>query len=230
LVLAQRFRAETLLVLERIDEAGQALDRYLAATREPPAEVYQARGLIHAGAGQLPAAIDMYSAALRQNPRDTATRCYRGWTYLLTEAVPLALADFEECLGEKPDYADALAGRGNAQIRLCRFSAAVADAEAAEKQGPVTDRLLYNLTRIYAQAAAQVEAEGRSRRIPLSAERLTFYEEKALQYLGRTMEELPEERRVAFWRDQVQKDPALAGIRRGEGYSRLAQRYSQLDF
>src|SRR5207302_8655200 len=90
-VLAQRFRAEAVLALKKPDEAGQGLDAYLAATKPAPADAYLARGLIYAGSGQLPAAIEMYTLALVHNPRDTETRCYRGWTYLLTDAVQLGL-------------------------------------------------------------------------------------------------------------------------------------------
>jgi tetratricopeptide (TPR) repeat protein len=227
-VLTQRFRAETLLALNRPDDAGQALDRYLAVTREPATEVYQARGLIHAGAGQLPAAIEMYTLALRKKPRDTVTRCYRGWSYLLTDAVPLALKDFETCLAEDATNTDALIGRGNARVRLRQLDDALEDAEAAVKQGGLTDRLLYNLARLYAQVVGQLEAETRSARpnaAQLAGQRLAFYKQKALDALGQTLEKLPEERRAVFWHSQVQTDPALTAIRRGSLYAELAARY-----
>jgi len=227
-VQIQRFRARTLLQLNRIAEAGQALDRYLAGTREPPAEVSQERGLIHARAGQLPAAIEMYSAALRLNPKDTVTRCLRGWAYLMTDAVRLALEDFEVCLKENPQSADALAGRGNARIRLKQLDGALADAEEAEKQGPVTDRLLYNLTRIHAQAVGLLEVEARTSRTALTAQRLALSEARALRCLRRTLEEVPQDQRATFWREQVQTDPALAAIRKGAMYSQMAGDYGQV--
>jgi tetratricopeptide (TPR) repeat protein len=226
-VLAQRFRAETLLALNRDTEAGQALDRYLEVTREAPAEVYQRRGLIYAEAGKLSAAIEMYTLALRQDPRDNVTRCYRGWTYLLTDAVRPALEDFEVCLCEGPVSAEALAGRGNARIRLRQLEGALDDARAAEKQGPLTGRLWYNLACIYAQAVGQLEAEARTARTGLDRgleRRLSLCREKALAYLSRTLEELPQEKRGAFWRNQVQTDPALAAIRHESLYLQLAMR------
>ncbi len=229
-LLAQRFRAETLLALDRPTEAGRALDQYLAANKQATADVYQARGLICAGTGDLPGAIEMYTLALRQNPNDVETRCFRGWTYLLTDAVRLALKDFETCLKEEPTSADALAGRGNARVRLKQVDAALDDARAAEKAGPVTDRLLYNLLRIYAQAAAQMDAEAQTARLELArraAQLREVYRETALDYLARTLDQLPEERRAAFWQKQVAADPALAAIRQGPRYGKLAARYGR---
>jgi tetratricopeptide (TPR) repeat protein len=227
-VLTQRFRAETLLALGREGEAGQALDRYLAVIKAAPAEVYRARGLIHAGTGQLPAAIEMYTLALRQNPEDALSRCCRGWTYLLVDVVPPALADFEACLSQDAANADALAGRGNARIRLGQVDAALADAQGAEKAGPLTDRLLYNLARIYSQAVAQLGKEARTARPGQKApteQRQVLLEEKAIDCLRRALEELPPERRVAFWRAQAQADPAFAPLRRARHYAQLAARY-----
>jgi tetratricopeptide (TPR) repeat protein len=228
-VLAERFRAKTLLALNRPAEAGKALDRYLATTKEPAAGVYEARGLIYAGMGKLPAAIEMYTLALRQNPKDTVTRCHRGWAYLLTDARPLALKDFEACLSADRKNADALAGRGNVRIRLKQLDGALADAKAAEKYGPVTDRLLYNLARIYAQAVVQREAEARAARpaqARQAAEQLALSRDTAFAYLRRTLEKLPRQRRAAFWRKQVQADPAFAALRGESEYARLAAHYT----
>lgn len=239
--LTERFRAETLLELKRPADAGQALDRYLAATTQPPAVVYQSRGLIHAEMGEWPAAIEMYTLALKQEPGDTSTRCLRGWLYLLTDSVQLGLKDFEECVQREPHSGDALVGRGTARLRLRQLvgstaavelrrrllADAVADAEAAERHGKVTDRLLYNLARFYAQAVAQLDAEGRNGRDRLAAELAARYEKRSLDYLHRTLEAVPEERRAAFWRGQVQADPALKGIQQSEPYLRLQAQYGR---
>jgi tetratricopeptide (TPR) repeat protein len=247
-VLAQRFRAETLLSMDRIKEAGVALDDYLKVTPHPRPEVYKARGLIYAGAGgnSLFEAIEMYTLALRQDPHDLETRCLRGWAHLMTDGLRLALRDFEDCLHDDASRdeqnarhkADALAGRGNARIRLRGVATdpdvrlkllaeAVADAEAAQKQGQASDRLLYNIACIYAQAATQLEAEAKTGRDRLLGQRQVYFEEKALLFLGRVMEDLPEGRRKAFWSKTVESDPALAGIRRGRGYFQLAQRFGR---
>jgi tetratricopeptide (TPR) repeat protein len=227
-VLAQRFRAEALLALDRPAEAGQALDLYLAKTADPPLEVYQARGLIHGKMGQWPAAIEMYSAVLGRAPKDVKTRRYRGWTYLQEDAVRLALEDFEACLRQEPGDIDAQVGRGKARIKLRQPAEALADAAAAEKLGPLTDRLLYHLTGIYALAAAQAEVEAQAGRDRLLGQRVTFYQDRALTLLRRALEEMPAEQRQAFWREQVETDPALVAIRRGAAYFRLAQQYGRV--
>jgi tetratricopeptide (TPR) repeat protein len=226
--IAQRFLAEALLGLDRHAEAGLALDRYLEAETKartvPPAEVYRARGLIHAATGQLSKAIQCYSNALEHDPRDVETRRYRGWAYLLIDATQLALADFEACLKTNANDADARVGRGNARIRLKRLEEALADAEQVEKQRPRSDRLLYHVAIIYSQAAAQLQADPRTPRDSGFRWR-SACEERAVDFLARALEELPAERRQAFWRGKVEADPELAPIRAGEKYRRLAQLY-----
>lgn len=224
--LAHRLAAEALLALNRRTEAGAALDRYLALTSRPQAEVYQARGLLHAQARQYPAAVEMYTLALHEAPEVLTTRSYRGWTYLLMDAARPALEDFQECLRRQPTNADALAGRGNARVRLRQLDEAVADAEAAVKQGQATDRLLYNVACIYALAVAQLELEGRAGR-DRQPQRLALYQDKALDYLRLALEKVPAQRRETFWREQVQADPTLASLRRAPGFPPLAARYGR---
>src|SRR5262249_16737097 len=84
LLWVERLRAEVLQELNRPVEAGQALDRYLEQTRQPDPQALLARGLLHARAGQLPQAIDRFSARLRLSPQDTLTLGQRGWAYLQT--------------------------------------------------------------------------------------------------------------------------------------------------
>jgi len=240
-LLAQGPRAKALLALKRRLEAGQALDSYLAAADRPTAEMYEARGLIHAEADELPAAIEMYTLALKQEPVDVSVRCLRGWLYLLTDSVRLAEKDFEECLRLDPDSGDALAGRGTARIRMRQWAGptakaelrerllaeGVADAETAEQKGPVTDRLLYNLARLYAGAVVQLDAEARGGRDRQAARRVALFQERGLDYLRRLMELVPAERRLAFWREQVQADPVLQVFQRSTRYSQLAARYGR---
>jgi tetratricopeptide (TPR) repeat protein len=85
-IIAQLFLAETLLRQNRHAEAGKALDEYLKEAKDPSAEVYKYRGLIHAATGQLSRVIQCYSAALQHNPNDLESLRHRGWADLLIDA------------------------------------------------------------------------------------------------------------------------------------------------
>jgi hypothetical protein len=113
------------------------------------------------------------------------------------------------------------------EVRQKLLNDAVADADTAAKQGQTTDRLLYNIACIYAQAAGQFEADVRSGRDRMAPQKQAYYEEKALRFLGLALEELPEDRRKKFWKKTVESDPILAGIRHGSVYFELAQRYGR---
>jgi hypothetical protein len=172
----------------------------------------------------------MYTLALREHPGDDETRCYRGWTYLLTDAPRLAQEDFEICLRKKPTHADALAGRATARIHLNEVESALEDARAAEKHGPATPRLLYNLACVYARAADLFRPDARAgspRLDGLVGKRLALYEQKALDYLRRTMEDTPAKSRAAFWRAQVEGDPDLNCLRQGKKLIPLAEKYGK---
>jgi tetratricopeptide (TPR) repeat protein/tRNA A-37 threonylcarbamoyl transferase component Bud32 len=228
LFLTERFRAEALLHLKRNDEAAAALDRYLALTPAPLPDALQARGLLYAqkgGADRLRIAINLYTTALRLNVRDTKTRGYRGWAYLESGANRLALEDFEVCLREQPASTEYLTGRAAAHVRLRQVSEAVADAQAAENEGRLTDRLRYHLSCVYALAAVQTALETGTGRNRQAEQRIARYENRALLHLNRVLEEQPAQERARFWRDRVEKDPTLSGIRGGRMYAQMAKKY-----
>jgi tetratricopeptide (TPR) repeat protein len=235
LTLVQRFRAETLMALNQWDAAEQALDDYLNALRQanvmPPADVLQARGLLYGRVGQLQKSIVMYTLALHaadQNEHKISeTLTLRGWAHLLSDAAPLALEDFEASLRADASL-DALIGRGNAHIRLKQLDLALADAQAAERQGGLSDRLLYHLAGLYALAAGQLDMELRNASSSVDrrrTQRLNLCRAKAVEYLHQALLKLPAERQAAFWRNRVQNDPTFAAIR-GEGvYQMLAGKW-----
>jgi tetratricopeptide (TPR) repeat protein len=228
LILTERFRATALLGLKRKDEAAAALDRYLALTPNPVPETLQARGLLHAEKGQFREAIELYSAVLRLDPRDTKTRRHRAWTFFQSGSNRLALEDFDVCIREQPDsadHADHLTGRAGAHVRLRQVAEAIADAEAAEKHGPLTYRLCYHLSCAYAQAATQTALEAGSGPNRRAAQVVARYAEKAGLLLKRALEQQPEKDRPGFWREHVAKDPALTAIRGERLYSHLARKY-----
>lgn len=223
---AYQLQAESLLALKRRREAAAALDSYLALAARPSAKYCKARGVIYADNRQYRKAVELYTLALNQEPTDCSARNLRGWAYLLMDAAKPALEDFEETLSADKNNADALAGRGNARIRLRQVQGAVADAEAALEEGPQTERLLYNVTCIYALAVAQTELEVRAGRDRTAPTRLELYEKKALDCLMRTLQGRPGNE-AAFWREAVQTDPALAAIRRGTIYMQLDKKYGK---
>ncbi len=128
---------------------------------------------------------------------------------------------------------DALIGRGNARARLKELAGALLDAQAVERQAAeqaiaLTDRQLYNMARIYAQAAALVPVTG-GPAVPgltLSATQPAVLKENALDYLDRALKKLPEAKRPPFWRNQVHADPAFTALRSTGRYLQLTLRYA----
>jgi tetratricopeptide (TPR) repeat protein/tRNA A-37 threonylcarbamoyl transferase component Bud32 len=223
----ERFWFETLLGLKRYAEAQEALDAYLTHVQPAQANVYWARAILHARKGEVVAALQMYTLALWQDPNDSEVRCQRGWAYLLYEAPTLAFTDFQTCLKAEPGNVDALLGRGNAYIKLKELPKALADARAAEKR-PLSDRLTYNLGRIYAQAAQQLAAKVRTGQDADIARQVAAYKEKAVECLQRTLAlKKTEEQRASLWRREVQIDPAFAGLRAWPAYVELQIRYGE---
>ena len=78
LMLVDRFRAETLEALDRLAEAGEALDAYLARKPPEPVKAYKDRARIHSKCGELLAAIHKYTLALEHSPHDLEARLRRG--------------------------------------------------------------------------------------------------------------------------------------------------------
>jgi tetratricopeptide (TPR) repeat protein/tRNA A-37 threonylcarbamoyl transferase component Bud32 len=214
-------KASALLGLRRYTQASEVLDKYLARATSAPPEVYHTRGLIHARAGQYPAAINMFTLALHGRPDDLSLRAMRGWSLLHVDGARQALDDFQLVLARDPNNTEALCGRGYARVRLKQVAEAVADADAAERGGPLGDRLTYSLACLYALAVEQLAQEPLPRSNATAA-RLTQYEELALVRLRQALEQLPAKDRVSFWRERVETDPAWKGLRRGNRYLQLA--------
>jgi serine/threonine protein kinase/Tfp pilus assembly protein PilF len=220
---AHRQRAETLLALDRYAEAGRELDRY-RATAPPRAEVERARALIHVRLGEYPEAVEAYTRAL-QIQRDAATLSYRGWAYLKLEAPRPALADFQAALQLDADHTDALCGRGYARVYLGQVPAGVEDVEQAVRHGPRTAQLLFNAACIYARAAAERQAANGQR--PGVAGEVARYQDRAADLLRTALEEVPDGRRQAFWRDVVLKERDLVPLHRHDVLLRLDRLYGR---
>jgi serine/threonine protein kinase/Tfp pilus assembly protein PilF len=226
----QRLRAESLLQLDRLPEAVQALDRALEpepAKRKTTAALYLARGRARSALGRFAEAVGDYTCALELLSDHADALTNRGWGYTVLEAPALALRDFERVVQLDPRSADGHNGRGFARVRLGQYRLAVADAESALKLATAPQgRLLYNSARIYAQALqkneedpAQQTVKGRELRVQ--------YLERAVELLRQALESLNASERPTFWRRTVQSDPALTPIRRSPGYLRLAAAHSE---
>jgi tetratricopeptide (TPR) repeat protein len=214
---AHRRRAEALLELAAADadvgrrrniqaDALRSLDACIAAGNADAA-VYRARGQVRRRLGNLPGALDDLSRAATAQP-DAPTFAERGWLYLLRGAPGQALLDFQEVLRRNERSSDAHAGRGLARARLGEAEAGVADAEEALRLGPPSSRLSYLGAVIYAQASACPGDKPR-------------YEGRAVELLREALDRQPLESRATFWRDAVERDPALEPIRTSAGYQEL---------
>jgi len=230
LVTAHQLRGETLLELGRFGEAVAALDHY-QARGTPSALASRARGLGRAKVGNYAGAIEDYTRALEIDrvegkAVDPRALAFRGWAYLIQEAPKLALRDFEEAVRLHGDnLADCYAGRGFAQVQLGQWKLAVSDAEAALKEGTPVQRTLYNAARIFAQAAAKVQADPEQRNRQ-GQERRLQYERRALSLLQDSCQKLPPAEQPTFWKEYVQTDPALRPIRDSESYARMKRAYA----
>ena len=101
---------------------------------------------------------------------------------------------------------------------------AVLDAEESLRHGDIEAHLVYTAARTMAQAAQSAAREPRPRGKP-DLDAIRAYQDRAMKLLRQAFELTPSSGRAAFWRDVVEPDPALSGIRRLSEYARLAQKY-----
>lgn len=219
-----RFRAETLLELNRLPEALQSLNDCLKSG-PPDAGAFRARAALRTRLGQYAEAQADYTRALELNANG-ATYAARGWCYLVADAPKLALADFEESLRRTPAQSDAYAGRGLSRVLLGEGPSAIADAEEALRQGPESPRLFYNVARIYAQAVVTQSNSASRARVNADVPNVRACHERAVQTLAQAlaMQSAPEA--AHFWQSVVESDKALNPIRQTTAFRQLAERYS----
>jgi tetratricopeptide (TPR) repeat protein len=219
--LMQRSKIVALLELKRFDEAVDACGAYLAAGHESP-DLLGLRGLAKSKRKDFSGAIDDYTRALAARPGAAVLHSRRGWAYLVTGAHQLACHDFEEAIRLDPSSGEAYAGRGSSRAALGQFREAVRDAEESLRHGDVEPHLFYTAARTMAQAASSAAQEPRPRGKP-DMNAIHAYQDRAVQFLRRVVEQTPRETRTAFWCDVVEPDPAFNSIRRLSEYARLAE-------
>lgn len=219
-----RFRAETLLELNRLPEALQSLNDCLKYG-PPDAGAFRARAALRTRLGQYAGAQTDYTRALELDSNG-ATYAARGWCFLVAGAPKLALEDFEESLRRTPAQSDAYAGRGLSRVLLGESQTAVADAEEALRHGPESPRLFYNVARIYAQAVTALSNSSSRSRVNAGAPNGRTCQERAVQTLTQAlaMQSAPEA--AHFWQSVVETDKALNPIRQTLAFRQLAARYS----
>jgi tetratricopeptide (TPR) repeat protein len=214
---ANRQRAETLLLLNDLHEAGGALDAYLQHGK-PDAKVYLARGVIHTRLKEYLAAVDAYSRSLAL-AWDVDGLIQRGWVYLQLESPRLAFADFDAAVNLQPRNASALCGRGHARVLLGQAIEAVADGEESlrlkggQEQEFLVACLCMRASRYLSTAKTRPE-----RRHALLA---TRYEDRAAQLVCQALERMPENERAATWRRFAQPEPTFVPLRRHPQVLRL---------
>jgi tetratricopeptide (TPR) repeat protein len=223
--LAHQQQAFALLKLQRNEEAGKALDLFLAKGGRPTPALYRARGLIHSERGENPEALVAFSLALNlEKDKDVETLNDRGWTYLRLNVPQSALADFEAALKREPAHADSLCGRGHARVLLGRVPEAVQDAEAVTSSKNPKPRLVLFAACIYSRAAAQLGARADARS-PANQRAIEHHQARALELLVEALRQFPEAQRPAFWQKNVRHESALAAVHNHPGWRRLEMRY-----
>lgn len=161
-----RLRAETLLALNRDQEAVDAFGRYLKLDGEPVADVFRARALAQQKLGRFRESLADVARALELEPQASNMLVRRGWAMLL-EANKLAEADFDAAVAANPENPDAWNGRGFARVMMGNVQGAIQDAEEGVKramvqagsQGAAAWPNVYNPATIYAQAVRVVNAD-----------------------------------------------------------------------
>ncbi len=145
-------RADALLALDRIDEAGEGYSAVLKA-RPDGAEALNGMARYYFSKGDMAEAQKASDAAIARHPNDTESlmlraRLLQGQVQGQHEA---ALAVYDKVLALNPAHRTAHLEKAYLDIRARKFDAAQRDIEAAKKANP--DNLLW----LYAQASLEHE-------------------------------------------------------------------------
>ncbi len=213
--LAQEIRGRAFLELEQFREAERAFDQYLAHGGKAVPDIFRGRGQARMSLGKFPEAAEDYSQALQGTPDDAGLYQHRGWAHYFSEAWKLALRDFAKALELDANSSDAYIGKGLAAVMLGKYRDALADADEALRRKPTTPEMMHNTACIFAQAATLAAAD-QQEVLAANSRR------SALETIRKALAMLPEDHRLAFWREKVLPDTALASIRQEKDFFLLA--------
>ncbi len=215
-------RVQALLELKRYGEVVEACDAALVR-RPNVADFWELRGVARSFRRQYLDAVGDFTQALTLSPDRLSARTQRGWAYLVSDASKLALADFDAAIKQAPEGAEAYAGRGFALALAGQYRSAADDAEESLRKSHQGDaRTVYNAARIYARCSSGLLTGSAGKRSPSSASLAEHYGDRAVALVRTAIERLPIERRPIFYREVVQADPAMAGLRQSPQFARLA--------
>jgi tetratricopeptide (TPR) repeat protein len=124
---------------ERLATGQSTLAEFIGLGRERLYEIaHTAYGLMNAG--KLEEAHVIYSGLVAADPFDSVFRCHLGAVELRRGRAAEAAAEFDAAIRFNRANADALAGRGEARLRLGRVGEAVEDLRAAVALDPPARR------------------------------------------------------------------------------------------
>jgi tetratricopeptide (TPR) repeat protein len=147
---------------------------------------------------------------------------HRGWAYYFSDANAFALRDFTRAIELAPDGSSAYIGRGLVYVKMGKYRDAVKDAETALRDKPIGPDMMHNLACVFAQAAAAVERDlGQPERARLA----TDYRNRAVSFVEKTLEMIPEPQRQAFWREHILPDSALTPIHGEAVFKQIKERF-----
>jgi tetratricopeptide (TPR) repeat protein len=122
-----------------------------ATTPNAPAGVFQDLGAALEIVGPPGPAIDAYTLGIGRAPERADLYVSRAWARVSAGQIREALADFDRAARLRPDYAEALAGRGFCSARLGDAGAADRDAAASLAVGADDYLVLHNVACLCAQ-------------------------------------------------------------------------------
>ncbi len=221
-----RLRAETLLALNRDQDAVDAFSQYLKLDGKPVADVFRARSLAQQKLGRFRESLSDVARALELEPGASNMLVRRGWAMLL-EANKLAEADFDAAVTANPENADAWNGRGYARVMMGNIPGAIQDAEEgvkrsmvqAGKQGSAAWPNIYNAATIYAQAVKTVQADANMPAETRTAN-VTNLTGRAMQIIIQTLQVGGASQQAAILQT-IQGDTALDPIRNSVEYQQV---------